>query len=329
MNSVNLNFGLKGRFKLVAHKVDGDGNIVSTRELTPWFDNLITDFGLDYIGMTKSGNHINGCSVGSGNTPPANSDTALVTPVATTTTVSSNWNGIAYTTASPYYIEYKITFRFNTGTAAGNLSEVGIVSNATTPNKLFSRALILDGSGNPTTITVLSDEILDVTYALRTYLPNGGADVTGTFSQTIDGVATTFNYTLRAASFTSPGTSNITNWNIRPIAYNSNPVPTFFGGNYTLGGICNYDLGVISTTPSGTGSDSSWSSASALTYTSGNYYIDWVHNVGLASTPLTFKTYLFCSTGFCSFQMGITPSITKDTTKIYTVTLRISWSRQP
>ena len=67
---------------------------------------------------------------------------------------------------SPYYRWAKVTWRFGQGVAAGNISEVGL---GWGNSNLWNRALIKDANGNPTTITVLSDEYLDVVSEIRDY----------------------------------------------------------------------------------------------------------------------------------------------------------------
>src|SRR5574337_29456 len=207
MEDISLDFKLKARYKMEAHKVDSDGNIISTRVAADWFDNLITNIGLEGIGAHTTGYNCLYCVVGTGNTTPTFADTNLAAykAVSNTANPQSLWTAVGQTTTSPYYVILTNKQRFNAGTATGNLSEVGMTTQATSSttaatDKLFSRALILDASGNPTTITILPDEILDVTYQIYLYLPNGGADITGSFNQTIDGVVTPFSYTLRAAN---------------------------------------------------------------------------------------------------------------------------------
>jgi len=149
---------LKGRYKLRVH--DGRGN---NRLETDWFDNLITDNGLNLIGETKD--FLANFSVGSGSTAPANSDTALVSEVATTGSTASATVGSVSRSIDAVQRECSIIreYEFGEGVAAGNLSEIGIGWYNT---NLFSRALILDGALSPTTITVLSNEFLTVTYEL-------------------------------------------------------------------------------------------------------------------------------------------------------------------
>lgn len=178
---------------------------------TGWFDNLITDGGIwQYHSLPKPssfdnmGEIVDNVCVGTGNTAPSFSDTQLANYVAKSARGGSGLNnGTGFVPAAspvPAYWYARGNFQFGTGVAAGNLSEVGafpfgvpwngggeVVYDQTT---LFSRALILDGAGNPTTITVLSDEILTVYYELRFYVDTtdhaftfnlNGSPITGTY----------------------------------------------------------------------------------------------------------------------------------------------------
>lgn len=322
---VNLSFGLKGRFKLDVYKSDDAGNPTELKSTTGWFDNLITDTGLEGIGSTPtSNNNIQACVVGSGNTPPTVTDSSLVNFVALTNTKQANWTGVGQFTTMPYYITYSTTYSFGTGAAAGNLSEVGLTcrptsSSGTTP--LWSRALILDGNGDPTTITVLSDEVLYVTYQLIVYLPNGGADITGTFTQTILGTPTTFNYTIKPWAlnqiFTATG-----GWFVDRISGTAAPALTA-----AYSAVSNGDFVAI-TSNSKSGTPTSYFNTTAnLPYTAGSKYLEATASFNLNTGNQTWNMYWLQWAGHCSFQMKITPSITKDSTQVYSFNVRTSWAR--
>lgn len=186
MNAVNAKVGLAGRYQLMAGKLDTDGKEVpgSRRVAVPWFDNLITNAGLDYLGSTDHDN-LAMCRIGTGNTTPANADVSLDAQVGTGTTDVGLGGGNGYDGVGNYLYR-RVSRRFNPGTVNGvNLAEVGMAaSNAVS---LFSRSLIKDTGGSPTTITLAADEYLDVIYELRMYLPANDATTTAT----IDGVSTT------------------------------------------------------------------------------------------------------------------------------------------
>ncbi len=244
--NIALKFGFAGRFDLVARKVvvdengspvmDGDANVLTgeSRELAS-FENLILDSGLNRLG---TGLAIDGACVGTGTTAPTNSDTSLASMLRVTSTRQSITE-LAGSTSAPYYAEWRIVYRFAAETAAGNLSEVGLGWDANpwanTIGGLWCRALIKDSEGNPTTITVLSDEVLDVVYTLQMHAPT--SDITGTFN--LSGVA--YQYTLRPA------------W------VNSRVYPNSWEAGRTLGGIVSYGataftggIGAVTSCPSGT-----------------------------------------------------------------------------
>lgn len=185
-------FGMSGHFQLTKRRVlswndDGTPNTLSEPTLqTPWFDNLITDAGLNQLGDTSSGyvSSLAYCRIGTGNTAPSNSNVNLVAQVGATN--SAGLGAGVGVSVDGTYIYNRVSRRFSAGTINGvNLAEVAM-ARAYTGN-VFSRALITDALNNPITIALDSDEILDVVYELRAYLPVQDQ----TFDVTIDGVATT------------------------------------------------------------------------------------------------------------------------------------------
>lgn len=159
--NVQINNSVGARFKLVARKASTEE---ITRE-TEWFKNIVLDTGLNQMSV---GTWIDKVRVGSGNSTPVASQTQLDNTIASTTTVLSGSESISkQTTTSPYYVAAKRTYRFAEGVAAGNISEVGCGWG--TGLALWNRALVKDLSGNPTTIAVLSDELLDVIIEVRYY----------------------------------------------------------------------------------------------------------------------------------------------------------------
>lgn len=156
------------------------------------FQNLIVDSGLNYA--IKSNQWCYGCEVGTGTSEPLPTDGALEIPLAIA------WN-INYSSASRKpnvhlerpYVGITKTYTFNVGAVVGNISEIAIWQHAGSYKKgsMFSRALIKDEAGNPTTITVLADEQLIVTYEHRHYINMESR--TGTFELT-GSLAGTYEY---------------------------------------------------------------------------------------------------------------------------------------
>lgn len=153
--------GLSGEYRMVVRR----GQDMSIKHDTGWFPNIITDLGLNRLGQ---GGSFVGCSIGTGTSTPAAGDTALAS-FSAYTTVSAPGSGTTTNEGSPNYVtRYAYNRRFNIGALNGTYSEVGM---GWASNQLFSRALILDGSFSPTTITVLPSEQLDVYYVVR-LIPN-------------------------------------------------------------------------------------------------------------------------------------------------------------
>ena len=177
---MKLNAGVSGRYKLVTRKVHDLDNAVGELE----FDNLITDIGLERWATNPIGAK---CFIGSGNAPPTVNDTALGAQLAASTATQNLQNWKAYS-AAERWTEATICYRFQPGVTLNSIAEVGVGWDG----GLWSRALVRDVNGNPTTIQLLSDEVLDVYYTLRIQFP---ADVTG--SIVLDGV--TYDWVLRPA----------------------------------------------------------------------------------------------------------------------------------
>jgi hypothetical protein len=311
-------FRVAGFFKLEAVGLDG-----RVRPLGE-FPNLITNGGLDQLGNSAQGQGPWAtCAVGSGNTTPAITDTQLQTLVASTTSVFSN-NGQGTTqSTSPYFGTGIQTWQFPVGAAAGNLSEVGVGNTATT---LFSRALILDSGGSPTTITVLSTEALNVTYTLNQYAPT--ADTTG--SITLNG--SSYTYTIRAANVTAGV------WGGGPSGFTGMILDSAQTFNGAIGAVTGQP-GVVTGSPQ-TGGVTTLTTAS---YTTGSYLrgatmffdintsnlggggigaflMTWGNGRGSGGSGLDNRG---------QYQMGFSPQIPKNNTLALTLVVQVAWTRGP
>ncbi len=290
---ITLHSQISGRFKFEAVKRNGE------RRTLAEFPNLITNSGLDLIGTTSY--YLNYCRVGSGSGTPAVTDSYLGNQIASTSSNSGTpTNGTQGT--SPIYRWYKVTKRFAEGVAAGNLSEVGMSDSAT--GVIYSRALILDGAGDPTTITVLSNETLDVTYEMRRYIPE--SDTTGS----VELRGNTHNYTGRASLWES--------WKI--------PFGAHIAIPYTMR-VYDGTIGTISGDPSGL--STSTNTRTVDSYSNGNYYRDWKYDFSLSEGNLT-NFISACRVGMIGayYQFGFSPDIEKTSDDIMSLTFRASWSRR-
>jgi len=154
---ININtsatVGLAGYFKLEVEKPDG-----SIKELAPFQKNLILDQGLDANAYKDY------CHIGTGTSTPVVTQTGLDALVAIK--VGGAAGGNTNSGAEPYYTDSVRIYSFAVGAFNGEaLAEIGL--GGPEAASLWSRSLIKDVTGTPTTVTVLSDEILKVTYTIR------------------------------------------------------------------------------------------------------------------------------------------------------------------
>lgn len=298
---LNGRVGLRGYYKLEAVRPDG-----RVRPLTGWFPNLITDVGLNRMGISAT---LQACQVGTDNTTPTVYDTQLAGWRAGTTSLTSSTYGT--TTSEPYYGYRRKTYRFGAGAASGNLAEVGVGTSTTTAAVLFSRALILDELGDPTTVTVLSDEYLDVTYELRLYPDT--TEYTGTFTVSGSG---DHDFVSKPSIVTNLVWSKfVGEQNINFDPYNGGTTLTVYNGA----------LGTLAGSPSG----SNYSVRPGTSaYGNNNLYRDGTGSFGLTQGNLAGGiTAVRFQTTVGAFQYSVSPAIAKDGTNTLSITNRVYWSR--
>ena len=293
---------LEGRFKFQVTRPDGTSRVISD-----WSPNLILDAGLNRIG---SGGFMGFCMVGGSSSAPSNGQTALITKYADTSDILTDSVGVELTSN---YCYIRRTYRFAAGVAAGNLSEVGV---GWTSTLCFSRALIVDMGGIPTTITVLSDEILDVTYEFRMYWPLSD----GTAMLTVNELP--YDIVSRA--------SNVGDWHLAMLQWfvtnGSNDINSFYFNVDAYSGGVPADLGAITVGPSMSGSGSgplSYGSA----YVNNSYERSYVGYfiptpVILPITAVKFTTVLGI------YKLSIDPAIPKDNTNTFSVNVKCQWARR-
>lgn len=297
--TVKLNIEVQGFYKIEA--VDATSG--QTRVVADWFPNLITDSGLNRMG---SGTFLDVCMVGSGQATPQVTDTTLQAQVASSTAVTDT-----ETTASsvaPYYGKTLKRWRFSPGQATGNLSEVGV---GWTGGFTFSRALILDGNGVPTTITILANEYLDITYELRNYSPTADD-----------------NFTVYLE--TTP-----INCVVRPAYVNQYQYWAILGDTVALNGYIAYPVqltnGAIGATTAGPSGTTATGVPTSNTYANNSltrtFYGTWgLGDANFASGGAT--AFLMC-TNIGAFQIGFSPMIPKDITRSLRIDFGVSWARRP
>lgn len=311
--------GLQGLYRIeIVNMEDG-----RERWATDWFSNNITDAGLDQC--TTTDNRYNSCHIGTGNTAPSNSDTGLVAYTAGTNARTT----IAHTsTVADGYAEHYMRYNFATGAVVGNMAEVGLAALTTNGSTLFSRELIRDSGGSPTTITVASSEALRVHHKLRHYWPQD--DATGSVGGTLNGSPATRNYTRRASEVDSTSL-----WAPRSDSSGASSNEPLFGNLPSLfasAAVVAYTgaIGAIDERPAGTSGDATGGSTES--YSPGShtriYYAEW--NTG-AANQANKSFWCGCGGGFLApagfFQVEFDTAITKTSSDVMTIGVQVSWGR--
>lgn len=312
---------VRGIFGLSACQKDDEGNVIpgtvrdlgyfddtSTAENPGGSPNLITDNGMELL---KGSGFLDYIMVGSGSTPPAKTDTTLDSFVAGISDASVTEGPHNFAPTDYPWCSANVSKQFGKGVAAGNLSEIGIGKSQT---NMFARALIKDGSGNPTTITVLAIEYLTVTYQWRVYF-----DLTYSHTDTFTIDSVVYTTTTTVADFSSSGAYN---WNVNGIE--SNVTASFIGLVFYDGAV-----GAAGTRPSGTASSvatGSWTDGPVGTYTktlSGHAGTS-IANMNVSA----FMIYRTPPSGYPTMKAGVSPVLPKDNTKTLDASLLISWGRK-
>lgn len=290
------------------------GREVVTGKVDP-FCNIITNTGLDALAGYTADDASSYCHVGTGTATEAATDTALGTHVAYEATAYSKSDSAK--SSAPYYGYLNRAWRFGEGEAEGNIAEIGFNNSASNAN-MFSRARVKDGGGSPTTITVLSDEYLDVSYQLRLYpdhINSDGSTNDGTGSIDISG--TSYSYTIRPAYV-----NNNTYYDAELMrAYVSLVKPWILYSSDAA-------LGAVTSTLSASQTDSIGAGYFNNTYSAGTYTRGVGVTVGLGEGNLSGGVAgILAFTYMGAYQMLLASAIPKDNTKILTLNLDLSWTR--
>jgi len=304
---INLKSEVEGFYTLRLGTIDAEGNEVDCYEPVPTFLNLITNGGLERMG--NNSDWLLWTYVGSGSAAPNFNDSAMNNLVASTTTTQSSVDGSQST--APYFTWVRNTRRFSAGQAAANLSEVG----TGWADALFSRALIVDADGNPTTITVGAEQFLDVTYEFRFHPKT--TDDTGAFTLT-GSIGGTYDYTFRASSVTS--NSGLDGW---AISQNGTRMTATSG----VGLVYNGAIGAITGQPSGALAISQ--TLAGISYVASSLESKVVMPFGLDQGNLAggIKSAWF-KQGIGTFQVEFTPALMKTNESLLNLEFSHSWGRR-
>lgn len=316
MNIKMPQMGVSGRYRMV---VSRDAEMKDVKQEVE-FDNLITNVGLDRFALfTLLGANnplattrqlVGRFVVGSGNSVPSVTDTSLDSPVAFATTDS-----FAESYSSNYdrgYSEITLAHQFGQGVAQGNLSEIG-QQHSNIGGELFSRALILDGAGNPTTITVLPTDLLTCYYTLRMIIPK--EPIVYNIDVDYDGVLTPTTVTIQPIN--ANGVQSHVGWGPR----------SWTADNAHDQLILNSVAPQPPTTTSPSSNVASGIQGISGTYVPGTFQNYAVFNIGISQGNSSNIVNAVLAKFPGRWQVSFDPPLQKDNTQTMEMTFSASWGR--
>ena len=323
---MQANMGMAGEFRCVVKRADG-----STKVDTGYQKNLILNQGLDFFGGGNGSNMMEYCVIGGGNSQPVYTQNKLDTALAGTngSDISTKYDYDAARDGSLYKTNRVRKYSF-TGLNNVNVSELGLAStysNATT-YFLCTRALIKDSLGNPTTITVLQGEILDIYYKLWAVYDT--TDKTGTFNL-LDGTggSVAYNYKSKLAfvgkafCYDSGYADYIVGAALKFMINNTSghSINTFYTGE--LGSITGTATNYLGDTPNGIQSLSN--------YANGSYKRQMIISIPASSINGNIRAMdMNTSMGSYQIRFGSVANdspITKTNTQKLSIPIEFSWGR--
>ena len=309
---------LSGQFRMVVSE-DAAGERV--KRDTGFFDNLITDVGMNRVGIVTTGaaDSMGAFSVlcgrfvvGSGSATPAFTDTALVAPVA-----FASADSVLDSQSSSYergWYEMTVRHQFRQGQAAGNLSEIGI-QHTSASGPLWSRALILDGAGNPTAITVLPSDFLTCYYTLRIMIPQDDAVFNIDVDYDDDGVVPTV-VTARPLNADRSGSAD--GWGLQTASISSRAYLQFYSGGLAV---------PTATAPLGSAIGNQTSTFTAVPYVPDSHQRFLTRTNGLNEHNSQELRTAQLDALMGSWQIEFDPPLQKNNTQTMQLTFGYSWAR--
>ena len=322
---MNTNIGMAGEFRCVVKKSDG-----SIKTDTGYQKNLILDQGLDFFGGGNGSDMMDYCVIGSGNSNPLASQNKLESSIiyyASGEDFSTKYDYDASRDGNLYKTNKVRKYTFN-GLNNFNISEVGLASqfSSSTNYYLCTRALIKDAQGVPTTITVLSGEVLEIHYKL--WIVYDVTDKTGTLNL-LDGVggSTAYNYIARLAGVGGTNIGGSATYGNATVGLTLSE-----GAGNNSHSVANGGIGAITGAPTGTESEYiSSSSVSTATYISRSYKRQITWSLSTSQANFAIRSVLFYTKmGFWQIRFGSVANdspIDKTNTQTLTIPIEISWGR--
>jgi hypothetical protein len=283
------------------------------------FRNLITDAGLIGLGATFSIYNLTYLAVGTGNTAPNVTQTALGGEIGRT-----NFdNGVAkIEVMGPSNAYWRSIFSrlFTEAQANGNIAELGMFNQAA-GGVMWMRQLMRDTLGNATVLTKTAADQLRITYEIRQYWPT----VDQVTTANINGID--YNFTMRPCNTVVAGSWGPGSGTVNGMLYT-------FGSDQ--GGVFVQAVdGSTLSAASGTGLAGTRADTSSYTmaaYSAPNTYRDYtaVFDPGVANFGTGIGGLQGCmARGGSQYQVSISPRIPKLNTQRLTLQLRTTWGRGP
>ena len=304
--------------------------------------NTILDNALEFYGGTAPATQMGVCSVGTSNQAESITDKKLIAHTA-----YAGFGGYgtsdkyAYSSGSaPYWGALRQKARFNPGFGGGdiNLREMAVGDSLHNTNETAtSRALTRDGAGDPTDISVLANEYLDVWYTRRIYpdhiIEISGAPDDGTGVIDIDGI--NYDYAIRPSVLTTTSFWGRYIDSAFSIKSGTSPAPSdYLHGYYyehpaTLGAVTN----TMSTAGSSTGIVYTWNNRLA-NYTPFSYNRTAIWSSELDNANFTNGWGgIQMRTSFGAYQMKLSSvvggfGVPKDSESIFEIYCNWAWTRK-
>lgn len=302
--------GFKGVFaKIKIKHKDGSSTVLDG------FDNLITNAGLDFIGVDTAYAATRYCRVSSNAHDPLITDNSLIGQVGTASDlgsfVLSNSGG-----TPEWFQQMERVYTFPTGAVVGNISKLAVFS-AASGGTMFSVALIKDSGGNPTTISLTAEDQLFITWVLRKYVST--TPMTGNVTIDFKGTPTVVAYEILPANLNQSGNDYYLS------AYSS-------AGNVAKGAFYyeTQTLGPVTGRPAG----SALKADGVLSdYVSGNFYRDITYKAltSECNFPTGIGSMAYCClysfATITAYQISFNPKLPKDSDSTLELPFRLSWGR--
>ena len=321
---MGMHIGMAGEVRTVVRRADG-----TIKVDTGYQKNLILNKGLDFFGGVDGGNIFYNCVIGTGNSTPVSTQTQLdaaIKGVFSAGEVSSKVDYNAALDGDFYKTNLTNKYIFSGFANNTNVTEVGLASSYIDNSNYYlcTRALIKDTNGNPTVITLMSDETLEIYY--KVWQVFSLVDKTGVIQlEDNGGVFTDYNYIARMAFVGGASTGGTATYS----SIIGDKLKTGYGNSDSE--VKTGNIGSFASSPSG----STMLQVNPLgvigEYTAGQYKVLVNIPLALGQANGNIRSILMITTmGFYQFQFSSVANaspITKANTQKMTFAFEFSWGR--